>query len=254
MKSLKNQKGITLTTLVIMVIIILIISGIGITSGLKTVNYSKYIEFKSELEMVQSKINEISEQYIKENLEIGEELTSDIAKILDISEVNKELDKKINSDVDKLQEIKSGFRFCSKEYLNKVFGLDGLNRDYLVNLDYCFIISKEPFEYEGVNYYMLEQMEGSLYNVTYNNQVEPTGSFEATYEKINNEYQITIEVEHSKYVSKWQVKYRLQDEQDWHTTTNLTFTVQEPGIYVIQVVHGDEVDLGEQTLIVEEGM
>ena len=101
---------------------------------------------------------------------------------------------------------------------------------------------------------MLEQMEGTLYNVTYNNQIEPTGSFVATYNKVENGYQITIEVDHNKYVSKWQVKYRLQDSQDWNTTTNLTFTVQDPGTYVIQVVHGDEVDLGEQTLIVEEGM
>lgn len=254
MKSLKNQKGITLTTLAIMVIVILIISGVGIASGAGTIKYSKYLEFQSELKMVQSKVNEISEQYIKENIKIGEELTADAEKILDVSEVNEELNKKANSDAGKLQEIKNGFRFCSKEYLSKVFGLDGLNRDYLINLDPCIVISNEFFDYEGVNYYMLEQMEGTLYNVTYNNQIEPTGSFVATYNKVENGYQITIEVDHNKYVSKWQVKYRLQDSQDWNTTTNLTFTVQNPGTYVIQVVHGDEVDLGEQTLIVEEGM
>lgn len=249
MKNIKNEKGITLVTLVIMVIVIFIISGIGVTAGTGTIKYSKYMEFQSELKIVQSKINEISEQYQKEGKEIGIELTSDNIQVLNTTEVTEQLNKKTNKD--NLQEIKNAFRLCTKEYLAENFDLEGLTRDYLVNLEQCIVVSSDVFNYDGVNYYMLEQMSTGLYNVTYNNQIEPTGTFTATYEKVDNEYEITIDVQHSKYVSKWLVKYKLENTDEWKITNNLTFTVDTAGTYVIQITHGDEVDLGEQTLVIE---
>ena len=108
-------------------------------------------------------------------------------------------------------------------------------------------------EFEGKNYYMLEQIESSEYNVSYNNQIKPEGTFNTTVTHVTNAYQIKIDTQHDKYVSKWEVRYKLQKEEDWKTTDNLIFNVETPGIYEIQVLHGDEVDLGTQTLTIKAG-
>ena len=129
--------------------------------------------------------------------------------------------------------------------------MDNIIRDYLVNVQQCIVISAESFEYDGTNYYMLEQMEEGLYNVNYKNQIESTGDFTATVNANEEGYNITITPEHQKYVSKWKIKYRLQDSKYWKMTNNLTFTVDRKGTYEIQVIHGDEVDLGTKTITIE---
>lgn len=97
---------------------------------------------------------------------------------------------------------------------------------------------------------MLEQMQNSLYNVTYNNQISSTGSFTVTSTKENSQYKITIKVNHQKYVSNWQIKYKLQSESTWHEANDLSFYVTSAGTYQIKVGFGDEVDLGTKTVTV----
>ena len=69
-----NENGITLTSLVITTIVLLILASIGIVSGTQNIRSSKYTAFKTELELIQTKVNEVGEKYDKENTEIGESL------------------------------------------------------------------------------------------------------------------------------------------------------------------------------------
>lgn len=250
---MKNQreKGITLITLVITVIVLIIITGIGVTTSKSTIRSSKYSTFQTELKLMQSKVNEITEQYKKENKQIGEELRSSDNQILNASEVIEQLNIKAKDAGVTVNEIKNGFRLCTIEYIEKILGVENITRDYLVNLERCIVISTECLEYGGTNYYMQEQMEEGLYNVTYNNQIATTGDFTVTANAIEEGYKITIIPEHEKYVSKWEVKYRLQGSTYWKTANDLTFTVEKQGTYEIQVTHGDEIDLGTKTVIVE---
>ena len=250
MKNIVNDKGITLVALAITIILIITIASIGISAGTDTISSAKYTAFQSELEIIQSKVNEISEEYQRENKQIGDSLTSLNQEVLNTAEVTKELNKKAGQDSSRLESIKNGFRLCTREYLANTFEIDGLTRDYLVNLEECIVVSAEKFSHEGQDYYMSEQMSNGLYNVTYNNQVSPTGTFNATFSKISNKYEINIEVLHEKYVSDWQVKYRLQGSKYWETTNKLKFEVEQAGTYEIQVVHENEIDLGTKTLII----
>ena len=248
---IKEEKGITLVTLVITIIVLIIIAGIGVTTSKTTVKSSKYEVFQTELKLMQSKVNEITEQYQKENKQIGEELRSSDNQIINSSEVTEQLNIKAQNAGITVDEIKNDFRLCTVEYIEQTLGVENITRDYLVNLKRCIVISAECFEYEGTNYYMQEQMEEGLYNVTYNNQIATTGDFTVTANATGEGYKITITPEHQKYVSKWQVKYRLQGSTYWKTTNDLTFTVDEQGTYEIQVTHGDEIDLGTKTVTIE---
>ncbi len=248
-----REKGITLMALVITIVIIIIIAGVSISAGIDSIESANFMKFQSELTMVQTKINEITAQYQKENKSIGWTLTNEERGILNKEEVNTILTKKAEDKGISVEELKNGFSLCSKEYIAEELGLENLTRNYLVNLKNAIVVALEKCKFEGTDYYMLEQIESSIYNVTYNSQITPEGTFTATSKQIVNGYQISITTNHDKYVSKWEVRYKLKIEKEWKRTENLTFNVETPGTYEIQVFHGDEVDLGTQTLIIKAG-
>lgn len=243
----KNEKGITIATLVVMIIIIIILVGTGLDISISSIQSSKYEVLKSELKMMQIKINSMA----GENKEIGTDLTGENRETLNCKEVKEQLSSKVTETEETLDDIIDGFRLCTTEYIKQELGLDDITRNYLVNPDKCIVVSAEGLEVDGVTYYMLEQMDDGLYNVTYNNQISDGGTFTVTTASSEDGYTITITPEHEKYVSKWQVKYKLQDSTYWKTTNNLEFTVEKSGTYEIQVKHGDEIDLGTQTITIE---
>lgn len=247
MKS-KKESGITLLSLIITIIVITIIGSISLKASTDSIKTSKYTIFETELKLMQVKINQISEQ----KTQIGESLNSTNMQTLNQPEVTEILNKRAENNQDKLNQIKEGFKLCTAQYITDTLQIEHITRDYLVNIEECLIVSAEPLKYNGTNYYMLEQMGDGLYNVAYNNQISNTGTFEVTATKKEDKYEITITPKHEKYVSKWQIQYRLQQKDYWETTENTTFTVDEPGIYEIKVTHGQEIDLGSKTIEIED--
>ncbi len=139
--------------------------------------------------------------------------------------------------------------------INGVLNIENIESDYLINIGERLVVSANAFEYEGTKYYMLEQMETGLYNVQYNSQIETGGDFEVSTQLVENKYKVTITLKDNKYVSKWQVRYKLEGTDYWETSDSLSFTVSKYGNYDINVIHGDEIDLGTKTVnIVRPGL
>ena len=245
---MKNEKGVTLLSLVIAVIVLSIISGISVTTGVGSIRSAKYTELQTELKVMQAKINEIGDIYEEENKTLGTDIGTNEQEILNTTEVEEQLKKKAGNDTTKLEAIKNGFRLCTQDYIKQELGIENVKRDYIVNLSERIVVADKKYSYQDVDYYMLEQMQNSLYNVTYNNQISSTGSFTVTSTKENSQYKITIKVNHEKYVSNWQIKYKLQSESTWHEANDLSFYVTSAGTYQIKVGFGDEVDLGTKTI------
>lgn len=241
-----NEKGITLITLVLTIIILLILASIGITSGNQTIDMAKYNQFKSELTTLQTKINEYNP---KDN--IGQKLSSSQEAILNTKEVSDIIYK--GKTEEEKTKIRDGFTYVSSYNIKSQLGLDGINRDYLINVEYRYIVSCEGVEYKGTTYYMIEQIDNGLYNVNYNNKNSETGSFELNSQKIGNQWKITVSnIEHEGYVSNWQVKYKLAGDEAWKSTENLEFYVSEAGYYIVKVGHGDEINLGTKQIDITE--
>lgn len=236
----KNQKGITLISLVVMIILILILASIGITSGRSTIESSKFTRFKTELTIMQNKVNELNQS---NEVNLGEELTDTQKAILNKDEISNIIYKDKNED--EKNNIKNGFRYFSQEYIKKTLGLEEIKRDFLINVDKRMVVSEKGFEYQGTTYYMPEQFEDGLYNVEYNNKNENTGSFDVTTTKEDGKYKIQISnIQHNGYVNNWQVKYKLNEDNYWTTSNDLSFYVKKEGNYTIEVVHGNEISLG----------
>lgn len=240
-----NEKGITLVTLVITIIVLSILASIGITSGNQTIDMAKYNQFKSELTTLQTKINEYNP---KDN--IGQKLSSSQEAILNTKEVS---DIIYNGKTEEEKaKIKNGFTFASSYTIQKQLGLE-VSKDYLINIEYRYVVACKGVEYDGTTYYMINQMGSGLYNVNYSNKNRETGSFELESQKVGNQWKITVSnIQHEGYVSNWQVKYKLSGDEYWKSTENLEFYVPKAGYYIVKVVHGDEINLGTKQIDITE--
>lgn len=240
MKKIKQENGVTLVILVVMIIILLILASVGVTSWNQTIEYSAFNEFTAELQVMQSKVNELNQN---KNTDIGTEISENQKNILDIAEIRNIIFK--NKTDEEITKIKNGFRYCSKEWIKQNLELDSIKRDYLINVEKRYVISCTGFEYKNKTYYMSEQLENGQYNVEYNNKNSSTGSsFEVITQKEENRWKVEISnIQYDGYVNNWQVKYKLSTNDFWQTSNELTFYVTEQGYYDIKVVHGDKIEL-----------
>lgn len=103
---MKNEKGVTLLSLVIAVIVLSIISGISVTTGVGSIRSAKYTELQTELKVMQAKINEIGDIYEEENKTLGTDIGTNEQEILGTTEVEEQLKKKAGNDTAKLETIK----------------------------------------------------------------------------------------------------------------------------------------------------
>ncbi len=248
---MKKEKGITLVSLVITIIIILIIATIGIKASTTSMDLANYTAFQTELRVMQAKANEICENEIKENNNtitkpnIGTNASTN--PTLKVQEVNKILQEKANKAGKNITQIEQGFNLWTKTDIKQTLKIENITQDFLVNIEECIVIAVEPFYYEGKDYYMLEQMKDSVYNVTYKNQVVP-GEINLTtrINPTNQKHQIKVQILNSKYISKWEILWRKKGTSNWEKTKKFEFDVDGEGIYEVQAKNGDKIKLASE--------
>ncbi len=247
---LTNEKGVTLQALIITIVLLLILTSIGATAGTSALEYSKYSKLKTELQLLQTKVNELNENNDSSK---GQDLNNAQKEILEKEEVKSIIYK---GKEDKKDEVKNGFKFFSVSEIKSDFDLSGIERSYLINVDYRYVVSCEGFKYKNVTYYMIDQMDDGMYNVEYHNKNKNPDKSEQAYEVTTkaegDECKIVVTItNYGGYVNNWQVKYKLNTEEEWQISNNLEFVVEKSGTYNIKVVHGDEIDLGQQNIDVD---
>ena len=242
---LTNEKGVTLQALIITIVLLLILTSIGATAGTSALEYSKYSKLKTELQLLQTKVNELNENNDSGK---GQGLNNAQEEILEKEEVKSIIYK---GKEDKKDEVKNGFKFFSVSEIKSDFDLSGIERSYLINVDYRYVVSCEGFKYKNVTYYMIDQMDDGMYNVEYHNKNSNKGAFEVSSSIEGNVGKIIVSINnYDGYINNWQVKYKLNTEEKWQISNDLEFTVDNAGTYIVNVVHGDEIDLGKKTVTV----
>lgn len=246
-----EDKGVTLVALVTTIVLILILASIGATAGMSTINWANFSQFKNELKVLQTKVNELNQN---NEIDIGQQLNEEQKSILNNSTIYNIIYN--GASEEEKVKIQDGFRYCDREYIRKNFNLDNVKRDYLINVEYRYVIYYQGFEYDGKTYYMLEQMGDGLYNVKYNdkNPKDPKeGDFDVNYTKENDRWKIEISnIIYTGYINNWQVEYRLDGESKWKKVNGLNFYVTKAGNYYVQVSH-DDINLGSKLVsIIDE--
>lgn len=252
----KNNKGITLITLVITIVLILILATIATNTGIETIKSSEFTKFTTELKIMQTQVNNLYEKYQNnekingvEVLTLGEEIDSN-------DKISKQAEKVFTKEVSGITD-KTGYKYYSQNTL-KELKIEGINQEFFINIQKRKIVSYLGMEYKNKRYYTLEQLPDGLYNVEYKkNNEKPTFTIE---QKLisKNKYNVIVKIDstYSGYVNKWKVRYKKQDSEFYKTSNNLNFTIEEEGIYNIQIQNGEiESDIKEQNIgIIQEGL
>lgn len=224
---MKNQKGITLITLVITIVILLILAGVVINNGMESINTSKRTAFIAELEMIQAKVNVIYEERktSSENVDYYNSIGQDISNV-DQVHLNEVLG----------ETSKEGFKYFNSNDLEKL-DLDNISQDVLINYNTREIVSLTGIEIDGVKYYKLKDIPNYIgYNVDYINTNTQAPEFTVSQTKLGeNEYRIKIEnIVYNSNVTGGTVKYKLHSETNWILNGESTsFILTRPGLYDI---------------------
>lgn len=248
MKNIKENKAITLIALVTTIVILLILSSIGISSGKDMIDLSKFNQFKNELNFIQVKVNELNQI---DETEYGTVLTNVQKEIFNNETINQIM---FNGKTEnEKNNIKQGFRYFNSNSLKSYLNIEGIKRDYIINVQYRYVICLNGFRYKGTTYYMADQFDDGMYNVHYVDKNSLSGDFNVSCTKESDRWKIEISnIQYNGYINDWNIKYRLQDQTYWNTANNLTFYVTTPGNYYVQLTHGEDINLGSKLVVASE--
>ncbi len=248
---MKNTKGVTLIALIITIMILAILSTVAIYSGKDIIQLSQLTKFTAEMEILQTQVNSIYDQYINNQTITIEDTSYKGEQILDIEDgVTTEITSKKNQIFQELgKDSNSGvytdeidqYKYWSNNLI-KQLGIEGIEGSYFVNIKRRSIVSYEGLKYDGKMYYTLNQLPDSLYNVEYNDPNTGKPTFDLTInKKADNKWQIDISnIQYSEgYIEKWQVKYKLEKEDYWNTSEDYAFIVNKVGTYNIKIINGN---------------
>ncbi len=233
---MKKEQGITLVALVTTIVILLILSTIGINVGTSTYENAEFKAFISELKIMQTQVNEWNQKYLngdKTILDLGKELTGSETEKISFSGAN------ITDTI--------GYRYFDKQTISNI-GLEGIKREFLINIEQRMVICYGGYTYEEKTYYTINQLPNSIYNVDYTDKTSGNITVGNVYvaSKNENSWEIYIEdIKYPQYIAKGKIEYQKKGSNTWNLVEDNKFTVTEPGIYYIRIT-----DAGGNTKIV----
>ena len=246
-----NSKGVTLIALVITIIVLLILASVATYSGVGVIRSSQFTTFITELKIMQTQVNDLYDQWKNENIKI-DDTNGTITNASDNITIGKDLTYNLTVQdqantvlVEELGLASSindlyDYKYFDQETLQNL-KIEGITREFFINIKTRNVVSYEGYTYEGVTYYTLEQVPQGLYNVDYDPQQAGDPTFDVSYEEIGeNKWRVTVSnIQYDGYIDKWSVKYQKEGSEYWSTTEDMSFVVRERGTYKIKVFNGN---------------
>lgn len=172
MNKLKKDAGITMISLVVTIIILVILSSIITYSGLSSIRNNKFEKLRFEMEIVQANVNLWYQQYIdvpNEEIDIGSPIPDSMLSELQgpTGTLNKVKEIADSMNIDMSNDI-SSYRYFSKTDFESL-QISGIENNYIIDIKKQIAILVEAYEYNGTNYYIIDQVKdvirgGSLVN------------------------------------------------------------------------------------------
>lgn len=224
---MKNNKGVTLVSLVIIIIVMLILITVAVYSGGNSLKSSKRLAFISELEIIQAKVNTI---YEKRDLNSEDrEYYNNIGKDLSLIDENK-----LNLVLG--ETPKDGFRYFVEEDLKKI-DIENIKQEVIINFDTRKVISLTGLEIDKKIYYKLEDIPNyNGYNIEYVNKNNKEPSFDVDITKLDNSWIYTIkDIVYNNNVNDGRISYKLHSDTNWILVDEFSFEVINAGLYDIKL-------------------
>lgn len=251
-----KAKGVTLIALITTIVVILILASVATTSGIGVIEQAELNRFTAEMKIMQTYVNQLYQKYKDgEKIQVGsEEYTGD--EILTMRKNS--LDASISTNIENsslpaysvAQQVftsnesgitdKTGYLYFNKKLIEDL-NIEGVYGEFFINISKRSVISYEGLNYKNQMYYTLEQLPSRLYNVEYETEnINQPVIGEATIERVSEgKWRINIsDIQYNGYVEKWQVKYKLDTDESWSISEDLSFVVSKNGNYSIQIQNG----------------
>ena len=188
---MKNEKGLTLISLVITVVLMIILTFTVTFSGMETLEYSRMKAFVSDMQMIQEKVNLFCDKasaygyenniigYIKDVVESENKLLyPDEAGIMEMPGCVFALEKSYE------EYVKQYYRYLNQGDLSRVFGLTNIDREVIINFYTREVIDLKGITYQTQKYYTQYDLPGGDNvigsDLTVNHIFEYTGSVQET--------------------------------------------------------------------------
>lgn len=235
---MKDEKGITLAVLVIMVVVMIIIASIALYSGTEALDGTLLNEFYTQLEIVQERVDDVSttnESYIDENNNViyiknaGQNLTttqkSNLQNILVSQEISTE-----NID---------DYRYFTIQNIKDILDLDEIDYNLFINFKNRVIIAEGGITIGNNTYYMLEDTKYFVKNNLSKNEGQINSlTYGIPTQYINNTYKVKIspgntvgDLEKDGYI-----KYKKTTTKYWEITTNTEIVLEFDTEYNIKFI------------------
>lgn len=248
---IKKESGVTLTTLIITVILLILMTSVATYSGIQVVRNSREQRFTTEMEILYTSISKIASERKEFNENEGEILEKNSEHYRDLLD---RIDLVTEYGYSSEEESVQNYRFFTPQELEEDLQIEGIDQSVFINLAEKKIISLDGVKYEGKTVYVIEQVSSDIYIVDYkgmDTSKKPT--FKANISKEgDNKWNVEItDIQFSENINKWQVQYKLEDGENWNTSSNLSFLVTEQGKYIVKIVNGD-IESEENIINIEE--
>ncbi len=236
---MRNNKGITLITLVVMIIIILILASVGTATGLDVIRQSKYNRAVAEMKVMQTKVNEMYEEYKSGDLTL-DNIGTDIP-----SSLQTKSETALTAIYGNLSNINiSDFKYCSADYIKNTLDVDGVEEDYIINIKTRKVILLEGVKNDEEMYYSLSQIPWEQFNVEYINPI-------ITYSPNGGRYILPKNITDANNLNM-QIELSLQDIPNNMTENDLIFSYAW-GTSKENEPTGDWITINQVTTIEEDG-
>ncbi len=239
MNMLEDNKGITLTALVITIIILLILATTAVYTGTETIQNSKLTAFNTEMSIIQSQVDSMQNIIDQDNKIDGISIFEKGRPI----DMNDPAIKTLTKDLPEIDL--TDFRSYNKEDIEKYLGIDKINQvvPVLINLKTASVISVKGIKYQEDIYHRLEDLPDSIKKIEHRNTIEEKPTFNISSESTQNEKKIILSdiIISSEYVIKYKIEYQAEGNLTWVTvaenlsTNNYSFRVESPGVYNVKI-------------------
>ena len=136
-----DQKGITITALVITIILMLILASVSINVGIDSVQNAKASRFRTEMKLIHARVNElIEEMEVSELNGLGQSIPNGL-----MQQVNMALDGASSN----------GYRYFEKTDLEHDLGIIDVDREIIINFSTKDIVDIFGEKIEGATKYRL---------------------------------------------------------------------------------------------------
>lgn len=215
---MKNEYGITLLALVIIMAIMIIIASVSLNSGTESINDTLLNGFYTQLEIVQERVDDISTT--------NESYTNDEGNVIYIKKAGTELNDEqknlllsrgiSNDDLEK-------YKYFTIQDVKDILDLDEIDYNLFINFESRIVVAEDGITIDNNTYYMLKDTKYFVAENSLKNKGTIKSLIYGTPTKYtSNAYKLSIEPENTigDLDKMGYIKYKKTTSSYWETTTS----------------------------------